>query len=76
MPRKSHRRHRKKTVQVAASAETQTEAEKEQNRLRFESAQRKLDKHLRGRKTPSRDGAIKLLRLKGRTDGTRNSKND
>ncbi len=76
MPRKSHRRRRKKIGQVPAPAETQTEAEKEQNQLRFESAQRKLDKHLRGRKTPSRDGAIKLLRLKGRTDGTRNSTND
>lgn len=66
MPRKSHRRRRKKNVQAPAPAEIQTEAEKEQSQLRFESAQRKLDKRLQGRKTPSRDGVVKLLKQKGR----------
>ena len=46
--------------------EPESAAEREQNQLRFESAQRKLDKHLQGRKTPSRDGVVKLLKQKGR----------
>ncbi len=66
MPRKSHRRRRKKIVQVPAPKKAESAAEREQNQLRFESAQRKLDKHLQGRKTPSRDGVVKLLKQKGR----------
>ena len=75
MPRKSHRRHRKKAGQVPASRGEETAAEKEQCQLQIEAQRRCLDKLLQGVKTPSRESVITQLN-KRRKNASRDSTDD
>lgn len=75
MPRKSHRRHRKKAGQVPAPRREETAAEKEQCQLQMEAQRRRLDKLLQGAKTPSRESVITQLNQR-RKNASRNSTDD
>lgn len=75
MPRKSHRRRRKKVGQVPAPRREETAAEKEQCQLQMEAQRCRLDKLLQGAKTPSREFVITQLNER-RKNASRNIAND
>lgn len=66
MPRKSHRRRRKKAGQAPVLRRQETAAEREQNKLQQEAQRRHLDKILQGQKTPTRKDIVKSLNRKRR----------
>lgn len=75
MPRKSHRRRRKKAGQAPDPPRKETSAEKEQSQLQMEAQRRRLDEILQGAKTPSREFVITQLN-KRRKNASRNIAND
>lgn len=75
MPRKSHRRRRKKVGQVPAPPREETAAEKEQCQLQMEAQRRHLDEILQGAKAPSREFVITQLNQR-RKNESRDSADD
>ncbi|NBH61599.1 hypothetical protein D1155_08050 [Anaerotruncus sp. 80] len=75
MPRKSHRRRRKKVGQVPAPRREETTEEKEPCQLQMEAQRRHLDEILQGVKTPSREFVITQLNQR-RKNESRDSADD
>lgn len=75
MPRKRHRRRRKKAGQVPDQPRKETTEEKEQCQLQMEAQRRRFDEILQGTKTPSREFVITQLNQR-RKNASRNSTDD
>lgn len=67
MPRKSHRRRRKKTGQAIRLPTRAEIALEEQDRLRQERLRRHLDRALQGRRRPPEEFIIERLKQKNET---------